>query len=74
MQLGSCILWLWHRLAAVALIRLLEWGPPGAAGMALKKVKKKGGVTSQIELWPNIKTSLTLITSLKNLSLNMVTF
>ena len=37
------LLWLWHRLAAVALFGPLAWGPPYAADVALKrqKVKKK---------------------------------
>ena len=35
------LLWLWHRLAAVALIRPLAWELPYAAHMALKKKKKK---------------------------------
>ena len=35
------LLWLWHRLAATALIRPLAWEPPYAAGAALKKDKKK---------------------------------
>jgi len=38
---GSDLLWLWHRLAAVALIRPLAWELPYAAGAALKKKKKK---------------------------------
>ena len=35
------LLWLWCRLAAVALIRPLAWEPPYAVGAALKKKKKK---------------------------------
>ena len=35
------LLWLWYRLAAVALIRHLAWEPPYAAGVALKSKKKK---------------------------------
>ena len=35
------LLWLWHRLAATALIRPLAWEPAYAAGMALKRPKKK---------------------------------
>ena len=31
------LLWLWCRLAAVALIRPLAWGPPHAVSVALKK-------------------------------------
>ena len=32
---------LWNRLAAVALIRPLDWELPYATGVALKKAKKK---------------------------------
>ena len=35
------LLWLWYRLAAVALIRPLVWEPPCAASAALKRQKKK---------------------------------
>ena len=38
-------LWLWHRLAAVALIRPLAWEPPYVKGVARggkKKTKKEG--------------------------------
>ena len=36
------LLWLWHSPAATALIRRLgTWEPPYAAGMALKRQKKK---------------------------------
>ena len=34
-------MWLWCGLAAAALIRLLAWGPPYAAGMALKRKKER---------------------------------
>ena len=33
------LLWLWRRLAAVALIHLLAWEPPYATGLALKRQK-----------------------------------
>ena len=33
------LLWLWRRLAAVARIRPLAWGPPHAMGSALKRPK-----------------------------------
>ena len=36
----SGLLWLWGRLAAVALIRPLAWEPPCATGVALRKDKK----------------------------------
>ena len=41
-RLGSdpVLLWLWHRLAATALISPLAWEPPYATGAALKKAKK----------------------------------
>ena len=35
------LLWLWHGLAAVALIRPLDWEPPYAMDAALKRKKKK---------------------------------
>ena len=35
------LLWLWHRLAAVAPIRPLAWELPYALGTALKKERKK---------------------------------
>ena len=35
------LLWLWCRLAAVALIRPLAWEPPYAVGAALKRQKGK---------------------------------
>ena len=38
------MLWLWRRLAAVALIGPLAREPPYAAGAALKGKKKKRGV------------------------------
>ena len=42
------LLWLWHRLAAVAPIRPLAWEPPYALDAALKgqKTKKKKKRTS----------------------------
>ena len=35
------LLWLWRRLAPVALIGPLAWEPPHAVGSALKRQKKK---------------------------------
>ena len=35
------MLWLWHRLAAIAAIRPLAWVLPYASGVALKRQKKK---------------------------------
>ena len=39
--LDLALLWLWCRLAAVALIRPLAWEPPYAAGAALKSRRKE---------------------------------
>ena len=42
MQLKSCVLWLWHKPAAVALMTPpLAWEPPHAMGVAVKRKKKK---------------------------------
>ena len=41
MQLGSLVLWLWHRQVAIGLIRLLAWELPYAADAALKSKKKR---------------------------------
>ena len=35
------LLWLWHRLAATAVIGPLVWDPPPAEGAALKRQKTK---------------------------------
>ena len=37
--LDLVLLWLWHRLAATALMRSLAWELPYAAGVALKRKK-----------------------------------
>ena len=47
MQLGSRLLWLWCRLAAVAPIQPLAWKPPYAMGVALKSREKK-------KSWPSV--------------------
>ena len=39
--LDPALLWLWCRLAAVAWLGPLAWEPPYAAGVALKRMKKK---------------------------------
>ena len=41
MRFGSCLLWLWCRPAATALIQPLAWEPPYATGVALEKTEKK---------------------------------
>ena len=50
------LLWLWCRLAAVALIRPLAWEPPYAVGMALKRQEKKKkrnhlGAVREVVFW-----------------------
>ena len=40
---GPALLWLWWRLAVVALIRPLAWEPPPYAEDAVLKSKKKKG-------------------------------
>ena len=40
-SLDPTFLWLWHRLAATALIRPLAWEHPYATGIALKRQKTK---------------------------------
>ena len=41
------LLWLWHRLAATALIRSLAWEPQYAVGAALEKAKRKKNVKNR---------------------------
>ena len=58
------MLWLWHRLAAIALICPLAWEHPYAIGVALKR-KKKSQVLRPADshrvIWcHNIKTSIKL--------------
>ena len=52
------MLWLWHRLAAVVLIRPLVWELPYAAGAALKGKKKNKTLPNwgsiQILLFPAV--------------------
>ena len=38
-SLDPALLWLWSRLAAVALLRPLTWEPPYTVGVALKRQK-----------------------------------
>ena len=45
--LDPVLLWLWHRLAAAALIRPLAWEPPYALGAALKRPKKKKKISKR---------------------------
>ena len=40
-SLDPALLWLWYRLVATALIRLLTWEPPYASGVALEKTKQQ---------------------------------
>ena len=63
--LDPTLLWLWHRLAAVALIRPLAWELPCAVGAVLKKKKKKDGV------WPY--STVVLIKDCKRLHIATLT-
>ena len=55
-SLDSVLLWLWYRLAGVALIRPLAWVLPYAAPVALKKQKtKKKKKVDDIDLEPSTK-------------------
>ena len=38
--LDPALLWLWHRLAATALIRPLAWEPLNAVGAGLEKTQR----------------------------------
>ena len=42
------LLWLWHRLAAIALIQALAWEVLYAAGAALKRKEKKKKSNCQV--------------------------
>ena len=49
------LLWLWYRLAAIALIQSLAWKPPYAMSVALKRQKKKKLKYQQKEITKIIK-------------------
>ena len=40
-SLDPVLPWLWRRLVATALIQPLDWEPPYAMGVALKKTKRQ---------------------------------
>ena len=40
-DLAVVVVWLWHRLAAIAPIRPLAWEPPYTAGVALKRQQQQ---------------------------------
>ena len=44
--LDPTLLWLWHRQAAAAVIQPLAWELPYAAGVALKRPKKKNSLSN----------------------------
>ena len=48
------LLWLWCRLAATALIRLLAWEPPYAVGVALKRKQKQKQKIGQPQIKPTL--------------------
>ena len=49
------LLWLWHRLAAIALIRPLPWEPLYAVGVALKKKRKRNELSTHKKTWRKLK-------------------
>ena len=51
------LLWLWCRLEATALIRLLGWEPPCATGVALEKTEKKNLAPSALNIFPHLLDS-----------------
>ena len=51
------LLWLWHRLAATALIRRLAWEPPHAAGAALEKAKRQKTKQNKTKTYTDIALS-----------------
>ena len=54
--LDPMLLWLWRRLAATVLIRLLAWEPPYAVGAALEKRQKdKKKREREIKSYSNVK-------------------
>ena len=53
-SLDLMLLWLWYRLAAVAVIRPLAWELPYAVGAALKR-KKKNQVEYKNQWFSNVR-------------------
>ena len=49
----ATLLWLWHSLAAVALIRPLAWELPNTAGVGLKKRERERDEPSNINMDKN---------------------
>ena len=62
-SLGLALLWLWHRLEAIAPIRPLAWEPPYAAGVALKK-QTKNKINQQTKKLNGLELFLVLLPSL----------
>ena len=58
-SLDLALLWLWRRVAAVALIKPLAWEPPYAMKVALKSRKKKK--KEEEGLWPFCCMSYSLV-------------
>ena len=55
------LLWLWYRLAAVALIRPLAWEPPYAMGEALKSKQNKTKQKNNSKLMPTAGSAAKLV-------------
>ena len=56
------LLWLWHRPAATAPIRPLNWEPPYASGVALEKTKRQKKLKKKKPMYGD-KCELSLIIS-----------
>ena len=61
--LDPALLWLWHKLAAVAQIQPLAWKPPYATSTALKIKRKKKKEGRKEERWVCSFRSLVLSSS-----------
>ena len=63
---NPALLWLWCRLAGIALIGPLSWEPPYATGVALKrqKMKKKKRKKTEYGMEQRVSTILLQVDSL----------
>ena len=60
------MLWRWHRLAAAFPIQSLGWELPSAAGVALKRKKKKKEFDLKLDL-TSIQINLAIFEKLENM-------
>ena len=59
--LDLVLLRLWHRLAATAPLRPLDWEPPYAMGAALKKKRQKKKCIPNILKYMSIKSEIIVL-------------